>query len=432
MFWKKCIGWKPSVRFIKKDNKVYVANTDNGASQFISRECYDILEESIREKLTFYDLIKLIEDIGSKEYMKSLINKFNRFRMWDYEGDFIDSSYFDISLDITNKCNLRCKHCCISASENSKGTDLNEEKIISIVDKIVSLNPNSIVISGGEPIVRKDFKRIIKRIRNKYSGTLSLMTNATLIDTEISKFINDNFDSVDVSIDGADEDSCSVLRGAGTFAKCISGIKRLKTVGVKKISASMVVVEDNKHAKDAFLKLCKNLGMKPMIRRLDNTGRAKEVYDDIVVKKDVMMNLEREKNNLKKLEDLFIKEKMYLNLPQVFTCQASRVQFQIDYRGNIYPCAALMEEQFNLGNVLSIDNLQEYLEKRLFENTQGYIYFNSLKPYNINRCCDCEYNILCFTCVGEIKRGKSLNTIYDRCSENKFYFDLYWRDYEGI
>jgi len=426
MVWEEKIGWKKSVKFVKGEKKTFVANINNAGVMFVTNECMWIMNEAIEENLSFEELLGVIEDEESREYMKSLLESLYRLRVWKYEGEEITSSDFNISLDITNECNLRCKHCCVSAGDGERGKDLSEEELQQVLEKIVALHPKSLTISGGEPLIRKDFKKVVIQIKEQYDGPLTLMTNATLIDAELARFIVNNFYSVDVSLDGADEESCAILRGKGVFEKCINGIKLLKEAGLDRISASMVVTEENQYAKADFFKLCEELDIYPMPRTLDDVGRAEKIYDAIVCSE------QEHKRTPEEIEEAFKKNELYKTLPQIFACQGANTQFQIDFNGDIYPCGAMMQTEFYMGNVLQIENLKEYLEKQLYKKTEGYQNFDALKPCQLKECCDCDYNLLCFSCVSDIRRSKEKDTVYKDCKENKVYYGLFWREYESI
>ena len=293
-----------------------------------------------------------------------------------------------------------------------------------IVKQVVSMQPASICISGGEPLVRKDFFDIVNYIRSNYSKRLTLMTNATLINENIAKFIAEKFDSVDVSIDGYDEESCKLLRGEGTFEKCIRGIKNLQAEGMTKISASMVVFKGNEDAKPEFRKLCDSLGIYPIFRALSNVGRAKNGLETSLVE-DVEISKEQIKHN-------FCKYEMWNDTLMSMGCQGARIEFQISHTGDIFPCGALMEDEFIMGNVLKIGDLKEYLEFGKYKESTGYKHFISYMPTNLEHCEKCDYNLLCFTCVSEIRDKINNNTIYKNCEKDKYRYSLYWENYESI
>lgn len=418
------IGFKRNMKIVERKNKVLLINKDNAETIFLSKECFDIIIQAIDEELSFQELIDCIEEEESKLYFKELVNRIAGKRFWKYDDREVQCTDYEISIDITNKCNLRCRHCCISAGDSICGDDLSEDDIMSVVKQVVIMQPASICISGGEPLMRKDFTNIVRFIRSHYSRKLILMTNATLIDESMADFIAQNFDSVDVSIDGFDEDSCKLLRGEGTFEKCIGGIKNLQAKGVTNISASMVITKENKYALPEFKRLCDSMGIHPIIRGLDLAGRAKDLLE---APEDVSIQMSREQ-----IKHSFYKYQMWNKSMMSMGCQGARIEFQISYTGDLFPCGALMEDEFLMGNVLTIHDLKEYLVSGKYKETAGYKRFISYIPTNLEHCENCDFNLLCFSCVSEIRNRINNNTIYKDCEEDKYRYSLYWENYEGV
>lgn len=416
------IDFKETIRFISQKGKVLVANINNGERIFISEECYNIVMNAIKEKYTFRQLLDCIVENESKQYMICLLNALFSIRAWNFQKDIIKSDYFQIDFEITNNCNLNCRHCCRSAGDNLYGEDLLFEDLKAVMQKVINLNPFLLTLSGGEPLVRRDFKQLVQFIRSQYNGKLGLMTNAVLIDKEMAQFISRHFDKVDVSIDGGDEESCRLLRGEGTFEKCVTGILNLQNAGFTHISASMVITSDNVYAKESFIELCNKLCLHPMLRRLDYVGRAKKTLQ---IKPDKPMHFDPVK-----VKKIFIQHEQWKTLPQIMTCQGAKLEFFIDHTGNIYPCGTMVEDRFILGNALKISDLKSYLEGRKYTELPSYKLFESYKPCHIAECKDCKYNLLCFSCVREVINGIQNGTIHTDCQDKKYYFDLYWENYE--
>src|SRR5512140_1777136 len=63
-------------------------------------------------------------------------------------------------LEVTRACNLRCRHCFVSA-RRPQPDELSTEQILSLLDELKAQNVFSIVFSGGEPFVRSDFLDIV-------------------------------------------------------------------------------------------------------------------------------------------------------------------------------------------------------------------------------------------------------------------------------
>lgn len=421
------IIWSSSVKFLKGYNKTLVANVDNAKSLFVSNECFEIIEEASKKGLTLEQVLKNIEDLESKNYFKQLIHKLHELEMWKCNEKSVQGKDISISLDITNKCNLKCKHCCVDAGDNKRGMDIPTSDLKKIIDYVAEIDPQLIIISGGEPLARSDFEEITRYIRSKYSGLLFLMTNATLVNDTMAKFIAQYYDHVDVSIDGVNEETCSLIRGKGVFEKTLDGIKKMKAEACK-ITASMVVTNDNEEFKPQFADLCKNiLHIKYMYRIFEPVGRGlrnKEIFEPKKNEDDIKMNWQYCKKK-------FLENKMHMQMPQVFACQGAKREFQIDHTGNLYPCAALMDEEFQMGNVLNVTSLKEYLLKGEYKKTKGYKKFQTYMPYNIEGCCECNKQLLCFSCVNEVKRNIKTGIFRKNCKANNKFYDMYWR-YYGI
>ena len=118
-------------------------------------------------------------------------------------------------------------------------------------------------------------------------------------------------------------------------------------------------------------------------------------------------------------------------MPQIFACQGAKREYQIGHTGNLYPCAAMMDEEFIMGNLFDIDNLGGYLLLGEYRNSEGYKNFEKYLPYNVLKCKDCNKQLLCFSCTNTVKRNVKDGTLENVCRENQKFFDLYWR-YYGI
>ena len=109
-------------------------------------------------------------------------------------------NYLRISL--TEKCNLRCTYCMPAdgVQLTPKNSLMNVDEIFSIAKIFVDHGVNKIRLTGGEPLVRKDFSEILKRL-NSLDADLSLTTNGILVDRFIDDFKAYNLRSINVSLD---------------------------------------------------------------------------------------------------------------------------------------------------------------------------------------------------------------------------------------
>ncbi len=418
------IRFRDQVRFLTGERKTLIVNMETRFNMFLSNEVLDIFRGAESEDYTYIQLAEAVHE-DDRDYICDVVKELVNHYLVEGSVPPFDSKWVEITLDITGRCNLRCKHCCVSAGESIKGEDLSTEELKSVLDKIIAFDPKKISLSGGEPMIRKDFEEIVTYIHERYSGPLELMTNGTLITRETAQFIGKNFASVSVSLDGVDEATCSIIRGAGTFDACMKGIRILKEETSCELSISMVVCQENeKYVKD-FHAMVRELGAHPIARTLSPSERLSRNEDSIhfpIPEKPLSGEA------LAKYLEEYKERKMHKKPPETFSCQAARRQFEIDYVGDIYPCPALMDDEFLMGNIRRIDDFSRFILEKEYENSDGYKNFRKYLPYEIERCKDCNKNLLCGSCVAMMRDEMKMGTLFDHCEENKCIFDLYWED----
>lgn len=248
-------------------------------------------------------------------------------------------------------------------------------------------------------MIRSDFFKITEKIRSVYTGYLSLMTNGTMItDDKTASYLAQKYDLFSLSLDGYDEASCSAIWGEGVFDKVINAINQLHG-HTDKISLSMVGTSDNMAYTKLFRELCKSLNVQPIIRVFEPVGRGKELYDQVIVDREHDVNC----INWNHVEDNFKSQKLYKYKPQIFACQGAVTEFQIDQKGDVYPCPMFMDEAFKLFNILDITDPLYFITSKKYMLSKGYTNFSQYLPENILKCSGCTKQLMCFSCAAEIQ-----------------------------
>ncbi len=133
--------------------------------------------------------------------------------------------------NLTNRCNLLCKHCYSSAHVNSK-EEFTKEEIIAQIPSLKKEGVKLVIFSGGEPLLREDIFEIALIFRKNGIRTY-LSTNGTRIDRDTAKIIKSCFDYVGISIDG-DPKTHEAFRGVeGSFTQAVKAIEFCLSEGIK-------------------------------------------------------------------------------------------------------------------------------------------------------------------------------------------------------
>lgn len=133
-----------------------------------------------------------------------------------------------VDIEITNRCNLRCKYCFHFSSPADVPHELPKEDWFKFFEELKDCAVTDVCLSGGEPFIREDLKEIIQAIvRNRMR--FNILSNGTLITDEIAYFIasTGRCNEVQVSIDGSIPITHDSFRGKGSFFKAVQGINHL-------------------------------------------------------------------------------------------------------------------------------------------------------------------------------------------------------------
>ena len=162
--------------------------------------------------------------------------------------------------ELTKGCNLRCIHCRASATELSSPDDLSTESAKAIIDQIAEVSNPILVLSGGEPLFRKDIFELA-RYGTEKGLRVALATNGTLVTKQVArKIVDSGVKRVAISLDGADAPTHDTFRGIpGAFDAAITGFRNLKELGLS-VQINTTIARHNAHQLPHVLELARSIG----------------------------------------------------------------------------------------------------------------------------------------------------------------------------
>ena len=173
---------------------------------------------------------------------------------------FVPAAPFLIVWDFTYRCNLRCKHCYASAGTAWKD-ELSTQEALHVVEELADCGVAIIAFSGGEPLIRKDFFKVVAHAQHCGIFT-AVATNGTLLTPKVVKKLKAaQIGYAQISLDGATPATHDMFRGIpGMFQKTIQGIKNCITEGIF-VEVATTGTTFNFHEFPAIIDLCRILGV---------------------------------------------------------------------------------------------------------------------------------------------------------------------------
>ena len=165
----------------------------------------------------------------------------------------------DGNLDLTYRCNNRCRHCWLRMPPNAPQhrEELSFAEVRRIVDEARQMGCQAWAISGGEPMLRPDFAEVFEYVTRK-SVHYKLNTNGTLITPEIARLLTRRGNKMVALYGATAEVHDHVTRNPGSFEATMRGFAYLQKAGAG-FAVQIVPMRANYHQYDEMLALARSL-----------------------------------------------------------------------------------------------------------------------------------------------------------------------------
>lgn len=319
-----------------------------------------------------------------------------------------------LNLEITSRCNNRCRYCSHFESPGDVKNDLPLEEWLVFFEELAECSVMSVSLQGGEPFYREDIRQVIKGIvenRMRYD----ILSNGSLVDEEMASFLysTGRCNGVQVSIDGSSAEIHDSFRGPGTFVKSIEGIEVLRKHNLP-VSIRVTIHRQNVHDLKGIAHLLLEEMSLPFFSvnsisylglGRKNPGQFQLTLEERILAMEVLLRLKRkykcrisatsgplaEAENWIKMEKARREKKApYPNRGYLSGCGCINKSMAVRADGIMVPCNLL--SHINLGRI-NRDNLRDIWQnhpelKRLRERSAV-----SLDSFKL--CKGCEYINYC-------------------------------------
>ncbi len=319
------------------------------------------------------------------------------------------------SIEITEKCNLRCRYC-YGAFAPDKSTSLSYEETSNLFKVLKERNVKTLELTGGEPSVNPDFDKILDEACKQFE-MVTIMTNAVVLRPSTLQIYKKHRDKVgfSISIDGFSEKTNKFQRGVdNTFLRTLNHIIRIKNdVDPHFLRVVYMLTNENSEEVENFFEHLLSHEIKNLMVSVPENvekGRTYKLADGCM-----MSDRKSKSRNILETKIMQLGEKYRKRINTVIdrlgargvrvanaipSCGAGWTTLSFQANGNVLPCN-MMEKEWTLGNFKD-DSQLDFLS---FHNPL-YLAFASINlcAENGNRddCQDCEHNEFCGKCVNKV------------------------------
>jgi len=270
--------------------------------------------------------------------------------------------------ETTLRCNMRCKHCG-SIAGDARERELDSDEALDLCDQLVDLGAETVILSGGETLLRKDWPKLAWRLVEN-GVTLGIITNGVIFDKD-PKVIEEmqrlrdgahgSF-SIGLSLDGLEKNHDGIRGIEGSFKQVLRSIKRASDVGL-----AVVVLTTVNQANFGDMKALRSLlyELQPYAWQVQTTnvyGRMKERRDWLLSETQYIELVEflAESRRLRSCDPrtdpadcigYYGPTEKDLRDQPWGGCQGGLRGLGIESNGNIKGCLSLLEPEFVEGNI---------------------------------------------------------------------------------
>ncbi len=320
--------------------------------------------------------------------------------------------------NMTNRCNLRCKHCYIEAEDRQYKDELSTEEAKALIQDLAAMKAPVLLFSGGEPLLRKDIFELGELAAA--SGLRPVISsNGTLIDDEVARKIKKaGFQYVGISIDGAPATHDEFRNHQGAFTEAINGIKACLRNGVK-TGIRFTVNKYNQADLPEIFDIIEREGIPRFcmyhlvyagrgaeMADMDTTSEEKRAILELVSSKTVELHRKGVEVEILTTDNhadgIFMLNYIQQNEPQRSGeiikllemhggCSAGTKFANIDPRGNVHPCQ--FWQDYSIGNIRERPFSQIWTS-----DDELMIKLREKDKYVTGKCGTCDYKSLCSGC----------------------------------
>jgi len=257
------------------------------------------------------------------------------------------------SIEVTNRCNLRCTHCYINLTAGDCSAlemELTYQELCNLFDQIVDEGCLWLLLTGGEPFVRPDFLDIYTYAKKK-GLLITLFTNGTTITPHIADYLAEwRPFSTEITLYGRTRETYEGITGVpGSYERCMKGIELLLERKIPLKLKSMVLTL-NKHELWDMKSYAKELGVDfrfdPALNmRLDGDKNPA----DFRIPPQEVVALYLADETLSKLWRELYDEFSEPTYPEyIYQCGAGVITFHVDFCGQLSACIMSRKPSYDL------------------------------------------------------------------------------------
>jgi radical SAM protein with 4Fe4S-binding SPASM domain len=159
-----------------------------------------------------------------------------------------------VAWNINSQCNLSCKHCYSNSTAAKKDETLTTKEAFSLIDQLADFKVPVLLLSGGEPLLRPDLFKLIKKAKSRNLRVV-ISTNGTLLTEKMVQELKSmGVSYIGISLDGLEAVNDEFRGKNGAFKAALEGIRNCQKYE-QKVGLRFTINQENYQEIDELFEL---------------------------------------------------------------------------------------------------------------------------------------------------------------------------------
>ncbi|MHA1343130.1 MAG: radical SAM/SPASM domain-containing protein [Promethearchaeota archaeon] len=304
-------------------------------------------------------ILQKVANIFLSHYPRQIFNKF--IGIIYHEGNIVHYSPFNLSIDITTGCNMKCHYCSTKKYRSeisfSHLSFLNIKKLLDKFNKAYYVG----LCGAGETFLNPNLFIIANYASRVLRMKVLITTNGSLLSKRMNELLNSNIHVLEISLKGVNEEDYARFTGrkGAEFHSIINSIKKLSNFSNRpKLVMSYVCNRKNVNNIPKVINLAKQCGIDEMVfyNLIPNKECGNE--SDCLYEKDKRWVSNILKYSNKDVIKMTVKgPKFYSRDSSLRKCRMPFTTLRIGVDGGISGCSRAIVPSLKNGNAFTDNNV---------------------------------------------------------------------------
>jgi MoaA/NifB/PqqE/SkfB family radical SAM enzyme len=276
--------------------------------------------------------------------MKIALSPGDKLRaMGKFLGGRVQGRPLSVSIEVTKRCNARCDFC-----DYWKITD--RDDMTDFTEVVKRFDPLVVVLTGGEPMLRRDIAAIVRSIRELpgFRYITVLTHGGFLNEDKVKELVSAGANQINISMNYPDARQDKERNIPGLFARLEKTVPKLAKEGINVFTFASMLMVDNMHEAEPLIRLAHSWGINIAFSGYNDLKNGNQAH---FVDKDKMEEfrrvcarikvLKRELGNVMTSDYFFDTLPTFYETRHIDGCTAGKSMIHVSPKGMVQPCAEL-------------------------------------------------------------------------------------------